>query len=263
NTTDSYSEENRTYVIRGTSDQAKSTSRQLRPAIILRVKSDIDSVNNKMIIDAKTAYHFSGQQNCIVSEIYHAGQAKQCPTQVVNVTQTIWKELYNKNSWLFIAPTPTSVYSLCQGQRSDATLQNVGFLRINSTCSVHTPEFVLLPEQEREVFAEAFLKIREIVINTTVSRSTVRSLNTSIIRRSESFDNYITEARKLVEDNEYASWKELTPHIISGSSIVILCIVITSMLALYIKHNRNNTSPSKSSRTWHDVEVPSPVVEGN
>uniref|UniRef100_A0A1A9W982 Envelope fusion protein n=1 Tax=Glossina brevipalpis TaxID=37001 RepID=A0A1A9W982_9MUSC len=205
---------------------------------------DIDSVNtvldNTMIIDAKTAYHFSGQQNCVVSEIYHAGQAKQCSTQVVNVTQTIWKELYNKNSWLFIASTPTSVYSLCHGQRSDVTLQNVRILHINSTCSVHTPEFALMPEQESEVFVEAFLKIREIVINTTISPST-----------------------EIGKDNEYASWKELTPHIISGSSIVILCIVIASMMALYIKHNRNNTSPSKSSRTWYDVEVPFPEVEGN
>uniref|UniRef100_A0A1A9X079 Uncharacterized protein n=1 Tax=Glossina brevipalpis TaxID=37001 RepID=A0A1A9X079_9MUSC len=91
---------------------------------------DIDSVNtvldNTMIIDAKTAYHFSGQQNCIISEIYHADQAKQCPPQVVNVTQTIWKELYNKNSWLFIAPTPTSVYSLCHGQRKEESCSEPG-----------------------------------------------------------------------------------------------------------------------------------------
>lgn len=44
-----------------------------------------------------------------------------------------------------------AVYSLCHVQRDNAILNNIRMLYTNFTCSVHTPEFIMTPEQEKEV----------------------------------------------------------------------------------------------------------------
>lgn len=107
------------------------------------------TIDNIVVMDVKTAYRFPGQQNCIMHELYNYNQANECKKQVFNISTTLWS---------FITPTPTIVYSLCHGQRNNAVLSNIGILHINSTCSVHTPEFILMHEQEKGVFMQTFIK---------------------------------------------------------------------------------------------------------
>uniref|UniRef100_A0A1B0AEH6 Uncharacterized protein n=1 Tax=Glossina pallidipes TaxID=7398 RepID=A0A1B0AEH6_GLOPL len=80
--------------------------------------------------------------------------ANECKKDVFNISTTLWKELYNNNSWSFITPTPTIVYSLCHGQRNNSVLSNIGILDNNSTCSDVAnikPWLIVSPMVERKI----------------------------------------------------------------------------------------------------------------
>ncbi|KAI5639709.1 baculovirus F protein domain-containing protein [Phthorimaea operculella] len=77
------------------------------------------------------------QENCIVAQLFKNKTVTTCETKLVKITNTIlWKQLYMQNTWLFIAKGRVTTSIICDGQRTEIELRNVGVIHISDNCII-------------------------------------------------------------------------------------------------------------------------------
>lgn len=79
--------------------------------------------------------------SCSVHLLTNLQLPNSCNYRLANITQELWFELEEKNSWLFIFPTNTSLTLACNNDIQKQFIVGAGVIRIEPYCSVFTEKF--------------------------------------------------------------------------------------------------------------------------
>ncbi|CAD7078711.1 unnamed protein product [Hermetia illucens] len=206
------------------------------------------------IINVNTIYEFRGSKNCVIHEIFSSMAGKGCISKIFALNSTVWIALHNKNSWIFLSHRPITIFTLCHGVRHEYSLKDSGIIQLPPSCSLHTPQFVLISDQEEKGSTfSVYFKPKEPHINMSLNLTTVPTLNTSFITSAETFAQHIQEAFNLEEHNETIAWKPIVHHgAAAGVSVLVSCTILTGILLFIRKRSQTIQLPLPTTK-WYDL----------
>lgn len=196
-----------------------------------KIFADRLEIGNKLyMIQIQIVYNMATRPNCIFYEIYNSYNIQKCPIQQMKIDKTIWKRVYNPNTYLFAAPTSTLAHAICNGKRTELILRGSGIIKLTPECSVATHEVTLLAEQRiisEEVIT--YTKIGKMETNLTLpSKLKPRLISESrLLQPHESFTTLLEDEMDLQDERDDFWWRNVHHHAIAASisSVGILAIL--------------------------------------
>lgn len=77
--------------------------------------------------------------SCLLQFVKTLPPQEPCGTRMVKISQLTLHPTARPNTWLFVAPTPVAVQTICMGIVNNHTLSNSGLIHIDPKCVLKTP----------------------------------------------------------------------------------------------------------------------------
>ena len=96
------------------------------------LKESIQLGSHYYVCSPDIFYNIESSPNCVIDEIYQRVDNTTYPVLKRRIQRTtIWKQMYTKNTWLFIMPEVTRIAVTCKRLREDVTLNKTGVISID------------------------------------------------------------------------------------------------------------------------------------
>lgn len=187
-------------------------------------------------------------KNCVIDEIYGRTEHNTCNVQEVALKSIVWKQLYRKNSWLYITEKVRKIALICNGEREDVSLNKTGIIQISQECIIRTKQNILSPRQMMNVrLVEGFTRHIPINFNTTWQghrHHDVKKLGDEpIIGLSDEFGRLKDQEMDIQDKIREISWKHISTHpaiITSVSGFVVASLILISWVAVRLRRHWNH-----------------------
>ncbi|KAL3280936.1 hypothetical protein HHI36_004163 [Cryptolaemus montrouzieri] len=110
------------------------------------LKSSIPLTANAFLCSPMVVKNIDSNPNCIIDHLHNRLDRFKCHIEEKTSTGIIWKELYMANSWLYITDHTTSIAVICQGNRTELTIQESGIIQKSQDCIIKTRSLTLTPK---------------------------------------------------------------------------------------------------------------------
>lgn len=169
------------------------------------------------VLHPKVFFNIDQASNCIINQMYKKVNGTRCPIRRFQVVNTIWKELWTRNTWMFISPDFTTIQLTCHTGREEIVLNSTGILHINSDCTIHSKAISL----EGSVMKESqtithYVKAINLK-NATFQHNHIPIIaNETVLPLEQDFATLLTFNHKEIEENladlDNTNWKTIIPH---------------------------------------------------
>lgn len=203
--------------------------------------------------------------NCVIDHLYRRKTTNVCPLRKICISNITWKHLYRKNTWLFVANTPSEAAVICEGQREEISLEGVGILQLNQSCLIRTRENTLMAERNPKIEVQmTFIKPLNFTLSDTANTFSSR------FTPKESILSTVDTWEKLsdVDDNRkemFTYWRTIAHHstVVGTPIIAILLGIAVWRCTRKCRRNKVKTKPTETRAEFMlepDDDVPSPAV---
>ncbi|XP_074034446.1 uncharacterized protein [Leptinotarsa decemlineata] len=192
-----------------------------------------------------------------------------CDRRIIHIKETLFIQLANKNSWLFVSPHKEYVDLKCRSieGRQTITLNDTGVLSISSNCSVYSKSVILTPHEEfsSEVITHyiAPLNLKK-EINSNLSNfvlSKIKPIETPLVINSKNYHDLKEIShnfQKLQEnENESLSTVNRTDLVHHGILYFIVCLLFCLLIFYILRtlHKRYKSESNVSLHSANEIDV--------
>lgn len=212
-------------------------------------------------------------KNCIVDQLFKNQTKTKCPTKSFNLSNKImWKQLHMPNTWLFIIRDRVTISILCDGQREESELQNVGVIRIADNCIIKTTDNILTAKRFVSVpIITSYSKPIDFSINTHLVTKSIPNISKEevIDNSKEILQHIIDKEQALHTELDNTVWSQISSHTyLTATTSCIIMFVIFMLIVCYgpaILRRIGATVQRKSRRTGAEptnqpAEEPNPLA---
>lgn len=179
-------------------------------------------------------------KNCIVEQLFRTENYThtQCTSKTYKIsTDVVWKQLYMQNTWLFITTKSVAISIVCDGQRKEITIQDVGVLHISENCVIKTLNNILAAKRTTTVTVLAsYAKTMNFSINTQILPTNINDISKEelVLDKSKGvFDHLVTSETNLQTELQNTIWKQLESHTYIASITTSLVIISLACVLIY------------------------------
>ena len=179
-------------------------------------------------------------KNCIVDQLFRTKSytQTQCTSEIYKMsTDIVWKQLFMQNTWLFVTTKPVAISIVCDGQRQEITIHDVGVLHIAENCVIKTLKNILAAKRTTTVTVLAsYSKTTNFSINTQISQTNIKDISKEEVvldRTKGIFDHLVTSETSLQTQLDNTIWKQLQSHTYIASISTSLIIITLAFVLIY------------------------------
>ncbi|KAL1488108.1 hypothetical protein ABEB36_015066 [Hypothenemus hampei] len=146
----------------------------------------------------------------------------------------MWKQLYARNTWLFVSPQKRRVAVICEGERKEIKLNNTGIMSISQNCIISTKTTILTPKKlDTATIIANYFKPVAADLTGSGTQSTPPEAHEAIMKPFEDINPIIKGEQDLRDDLDGIPWKSVTHHSMKTSIITTVCVVTLIIVLLY------------------------------
>lgn len=171
------------------------------------------------------------KENCIVNQLFKNQTHTKCPTKTYHLSnKIIWKQLYMPNTWLFIVRDRVTTSILCDGQREEFELQNVGVIRIADNCIIKTTNNILTAKRIVSVpIVTSYSKQIDFPIVAHMVTKSILNITKEeevVDHSKEIFQNLVDQEKALQTELDSTIWNQISSHAYLTSAISCLIMFL-------------------------------------
>lgn len=175
-------------------------------------------------------------ENCVVDHIFTNDTQTKCLTKSFYITkEVLWKQLYVQNTWLYVVKDPITASIVCDGQREEVVLKDVGLIRISDNCLIKVSDHTLVAHRlVNAQTAASFIKPINFTVHTfNSSRHVFNITKTEVVDNANDILHHIMEGEtNLKTELDSHVWTQISNHAFTSSFLSSLMVFVVLSLMI-------------------------------
>lgn len=204
-----------------------------------------------------------------LSKPQEANDKPECGRRIFEIYNSIWIELSDGQSWIFLTNKLTNLNIICQNNEFNTNINNKGIIKIKNSCTMKCDGLILHPKLSNTKsnyikYDETFISQDNYIIDKNIKHHFINTTNfknyqpisitknEQLIKLSKNIQDLETETNNLQTFKKIKNTHIITTVTISSTIFIIIILSILCYIRMYwVK--RNKTDPEMT--TENDVET--------
>ncbi|XP_047996213.1 uncharacterized protein LOC125234071 [Leguminivora glycinivorella] len=192
--------------------------------------------NTEYICYPTSVKNMQENKNCIIDLLFKGTEMVNCNTRELNLTTTVWKQLYMPNTWLIMTAESVKASIICDGEREEIMIQNTTVIHIAENCIIKTRRNILAARRANSISVLAtFSRQANFSLNTNETTNQIEDLtrDEEVLDSSRDIFKHLTSNENLLQKQlDNTIWKQIQNNSVAislGSSLAVFSLMILTV----------------------------------